>query len=104
MDYECTDENIQIYFNYKMINDPIYGCIGLSELEVALLDTKAMQRLRHIKQMGFSEYIFPGGEHTRFTHSLGVLYIMRRMCEVLYRNGDIKPEDVRKMRGGSTSS
>ena len=98
MDYECTDENIQIYFNYKMINDPIYGCIGLSELEVALLDTKAMQRLRHIKQMGFSEYIFPGGEHTRFTHSLGVLYIMGRMCEVLYRNGDIKPEDVRKMR------
>ena len=98
MEYECTEENIQKYFNYKMINDPIYGCIGLSELEVALLDTKAMQRLRHIKQMGFSEYIFPGGEHTRFTHSLGVLYIMGRMCEVLYRNGDIEPEDVRKMR------
>lgn len=98
MDYECTSDNIRTYFNFKLINDPIYGCIGLSELEVALLDTKAMQRLRHIKQMGFSEYIFPGGEHTRFTHSLGVLYIMGRMCDVLYRNGDIEPEDVRKMR------
>ena len=98
MEYECTEDNIRTYFNYKLINDPIYGCMGLSDLEVKLLDTKAMQRLRHIKQMGFSEYIFPGGEHTRFTHSLGVLYIMGRMCDVLYRNGDIKPEDVRKMR------
>jgi len=98
MHYECTKENIQTYFNFKLINDPIYGCMGVSELEVALLDTKAMQRLRHIKQMGFSEYVFPGGEHTRFTHSLGVLYIMGRMCDVLFRNGDIEPRDVQKMR------
>lgn len=33
-------------FNYKIINDPIYGCISLSETEVQLLDTRAMQRLR----------------------------------------------------------
>lgn len=96
--YECTQDNAKMYFNYKIINDPIYGCIGLSELEMALLDTMAMQRLRHIKQMGFSEYVFPGGEHTRFTHSLGVLYIMGRMCDVLYRNGDIGHEDMKKMR------
>lgn len=72
-------------FNYKIINDPIYGCISLSETEVQLLDTRAMQRLRRIRQMGFASYVFPSGEHSRFVHSLGVLCIMGKMCEHLYR-------------------
>lgn len=72
-------------FNYKIINDPIYGCISLSKTEVRLLDTRAMQRLRRIKQMGFASYVFPSGEHSRFVHSLGVLCIMGKMCEHLYR-------------------
>ena len=72
-------------FNYKIINDPLYGCIGLSKTEVQLLDTRAMQRLRRIRQMGFASYVFPSGEHSRFVHSLGVLCIMGKMCEHLYR-------------------
>ena len=72
-------------FNYKIINDPIYGCISLSKTEVRLLDTRTMQRLRRIKQMGFASYVFPSGEHSRFVHSLGVLCIMGKMCEHLYR-------------------
>lgn len=93
-------------FNYKIINDPIYGCINLSETEVRLLDTKAMQRLRRIRQMGFASYVFPSGEHSRFVHSLGVLCIMGKMCEHLYRkygsgqNGNVcfSLEDARKVR------
>ena len=81
-------------FNYKIVNDPIYGCINLSKTEVQLLDTRAMQRLRRIRQMGFASYVFPSGEHSRFVHSLGVLCIMGKMCEHLYRQyGD---------KGGST--
>ncbi|MGL4605880.1 MAG: HD domain-containing protein [Eubacteriaceae bacterium] len=72
-------------FSYKIINDPIYGCISLSRTEVQLLDTRAMQRLRRIRQMGFASYVFPSGEHSRFVHSLGVLCIMGKMCEHLYR-------------------
>ena len=93
-------------FNYKIINDPIYGCISLSETEVQLLDTRAMQRLRRIRQMGFASYVFPSGEHSRFVHSLGVLCIMGKMCEHLYRQyghsqkGDIcfTLDDARKLR------
>lgn len=82
-------------FNYKIINDPIYGCIGLSKLEVRLLDTRAMQRLRRIRQMGFSSYVFPSGEHSRFVHSLGVLYIMGRMCNELYRQyGEVNADGI----------
>lgn len=93
-------------FNYKIINDPIYGCINLSKTEVQLLDTRAMQRLRRIRQMGFALYVFPSGEHSRFVHSLGVLCIMGKMCEHLYRQYGGKEdstacftiEDVRKVR------
>lgn len=93
-------------FNYKIINDPIYGCISLSKTEVQLLDTRAMQRLRRIRQMGFASYVFPSGEHSRFVHSLGVLCIMGKMCEHLYRQYGEKEssavcftiEDARKVR------
>lgn len=93
-------------FNYKIINDPLYGCIGLSKTEVRLLDTRAMQRLRRIRQMGFASYVYPSGEHSRFVHSLGVLCIMGKMCENLYRRygnapeGEIRftLEDARKVR------
>lgn len=93
-------------FNYKIINDPIYGCINLSKTEVLLLDTRAMQRLRRIRQMGFSSYVFPSGEHSRFVHSLGVLCIMGKMCEHLCRrysaeNGGkviFTIEDAKKVR------
>lgn len=91
-------------FNYKIINDPIYGCINLSKTEVQLLDTRAMQRLRRIRQMGFASYVFPSGEHSRFAHSLGVLCIMGKMCEHLYRQyggndcSFFSIEDARKLR------
>lgn len=98
-------KNLDSEFQYKIINDPIYGCIGLSEVEVKLLDTKAMQRLRRIRQMGFASYVFPSGEHSRFVHSLGVLCIMGKICEHLYKKYAKKGnpplfsiEDVRHLR------
>lgn len=102
-------DSVDLYsseFNYKIINDPLYGCISLSATEVRLLDTRAMQRLRRIRQMGFASYVFPSGEHSRFVHSLGVLCIMGKMCEQLYRQygytAEGKPhftiEDARKVR------
>ena len=41
-----------------------------------------MQRLRRIKQLGFSDFVFPGASHTRFSHSLGALQMARRMLDV----------------------
>lgn len=101
-----SSDNYSSEFNFKIINDPIYGCISLSKAEVQLLDTRAMQRLRRIRQMGFASYVFPSGEHSRFVHSLGVLCIMGKMCEHLYRRyGDDQEgeicfslSDVRKVR------
>jgi HD superfamily phosphohydrolase len=85
-------------FYTKTINDPLYGMIYLSDTEIRLLDTKAMQRLRRITQTGYSSYVFPGCEHSRFCHSIGVLHIMGRMCEVLYNSGQMTIDEVRLLR------
>jgi len=67
-------------YRYKHINDPLYGGIWLSKLEVELINTKEFQRLRRLKQLSVASYTFPGGDHSRFSHSLGVLFIMGKMC------------------------
>lgn len=51
-----------------------------------LLQTPAIQRLRRIKQLGFSEFVYPGATHTRFSHVLGAMQMARRMLDVLQRN------------------
>uniref|UniRef100_A0A7N5KJS4 Deoxynucleoside triphosphate triphosphohydrolase SAMHD1 n=1 Tax=Ailuropoda melanoleuca TaxID=9646 RepID=A0A7N5KJS4_AILME len=59
----------------KVINDPIHGHIELHPLLIRIIDTPQFQRLRYIKQLGGSYYIFPGASHNRFEHSLGVGYL-----------------------------
>lgn len=57
----------------KIIFDPLYGFINLTDLEWEIIHTPYYQRLRWIKQIGFSFYTFPGAEHSRFGHSIGVM-------------------------------
>lgn len=57
------------------IRDPIHGSIFLSEGEEAIVESVEFQRLRQIKQLGFSEFSFPGATHNRFLHSIGVSHV-----------------------------
>lgn len=57
------------------IRDPIHGTLRISKAETKILDSPAFQRLRMIKQLGFSEFSFPGATHSRYIHSLGVSYL-----------------------------
>lgn len=57
------------------IRDPIHGTLSISKNETQVLDSPAFQRLRMIKQLGFSEFSFPGATHSRYIHSLGVSYL-----------------------------
>ena len=54
------------------IRDPIHGAIPLDGGERSVVDHAFVQRLRGIRQLGFSHLAFPGATHTRFVHSLGV--------------------------------
>ena len=63
----------------KVIRDPIHDYIELDELALALIDTPQVQRLRRIRQLGFSNMVYPGANHTRFEHSLGVYHLARQL-------------------------
>lgn len=87
----------------KYINDPVYGGIPVTELEMELINLPIFQRLRNLRQLSRVSYAFPGAEHSRFVHSLGVLYITGLMTDHLrekYKNDkDVFTEkDCIKMR------
>ena len=67
----------------KVIFDNIHGYITLNRVETRILETMYYQRLRWIRQLGFSFYIYPGATHTRHAHALGVSHIMDRILKGL---------------------
>ena len=58
--------------------DPIHGFIEVSDLENDIINSKPFQRLRNIKQLAMTYYIYHGAEHTRFGHSLGVMHLVTK--------------------------
>src|SRR5687768_6126292 len=68
----------------KIINDPVYGFITIpSELVYEIISHSYFQRLRHIKQLGLSHYVYPGALHTRFQHALGAMHLMGQVLDNL---------------------
>jgi HD superfamily phosphohydrolase len=63
----------------KVIRDPVHDHIELDELALSLIDSPIVQRLRRIRQLGFSNLVYPGANHTRFEHSLGVYHLTRML-------------------------
>lgn len=61
----------------KILNDPVYGFITIpSELIFAIIDHPYFQRLRRIKQLGLTDFVYPGALHTRFHHAIGAMHLM----------------------------
>jgi HD superfamily phosphohydrolase len=61
--------------NLKIIKDPVHGYVEVEDFALALLDSPPLQRLRYIRQLGFSFLVYPGANHTRFEHSLGTMFL-----------------------------
>lgn len=59
----------------KIINDPVHGTMYFNRVIISIIDTPQVQRLRDIKQLGGTPFVYPGGVHTRFEHSLGTCHI-----------------------------
>jgi len=78
----------------KTIRDPIHGNIRLNELELELLDTPHLQRLRHIKQNGLCYLVYPAMNSTRFEHSLGVMHLAGLLAD----NLGLEEKDKEKVR------
>ena len=67
------------------IRDPIHGSIQLNDGEVAIIESVEFQRLREIKQLGFSEFSFPGATHNRFLHSIGVSHVAGQIFDSIFK-------------------
>ncbi len=66
------------------IKDPVHGYVELDQpLVDNVLDNRAFQRLRHVRQLSATYLVYPGANHTRFEHSLGVYYLARTVFENL---------------------
>lgn len=74
----------------KIFNDPVYGFISIpTELIFDLIEHSYFQRLRRIKQVGLTHYVYPGALHTRFHHALGAMHLMDMAINTL-RSKDVE--------------
>jgi len=63
----------------KVIHDPVHGSLRLGGLVLELIDAPEVQRLRGIRQLGLANLVFPGANHSRFEHVLGVSNLVERL-------------------------
>ena len=84
------------YNKLKIINDPVYGFISIpSELHFDIIQHPYFQRLRRIKQLGLSYYVYPGATHTRFEHVIGAMHLMNSAVTELRKKGHSVSEKER---------
>lgn len=72
----------------KIINDPVYGFISIpGDFVFDLIEHPWFQRLRNIKQLGLTSFVYPGANHSRFQHGLGALHLMDMAVSTLRSKG-----------------
>ncbi len=67
----------------KVIRDTVYGYIGITEEQLALIELSEFQRLRRISQLSFADLVYPNATHNRFSHSVGVMHLGRIISRYL---------------------
>ena len=67
----------------KEVRDPVHGFIYFNETEMKIVNTRVFQRLRYIRQLAFTHLVYPGAEHSRFAHSMGVMEFATKMFDTL---------------------
>lgn len=86
----------------KLFRDPLYDYCSLQPSRDAfvleLLDSREVQRLRRVHQLGVTEYTYPGASHTRFSHTLGVLHLMQQALDRLETQEAVRPEAIEARR------
>ena len=92
-------DSLYLTVNERIYRDPVHNIIRLrtdtdeGRLMVQLIDAPEFQRLRRIKQLGLALYTYQGAEHSRFTHSLGVLHLITRVLDRLSECYEIAEAD-----------
>ncbi len=83
-------KEIRALADHMIIKDEIWGTIEFDDFEKRIIDTPDFQRLRRIKQMSFTNLVYPGANHTRFEHSLGTAHLSGLICKRLDLDNETK--------------
>lgn len=81
------------------IRDPVHGYIFASEFERSVIDTASFQRLRRIRQLAGCHLVYPGGQHSRFEHVIGCMFLAGKVGKILEsREIGFDSDDTQKLR------
>ena len=80
------------------IIDPIHDFVRVNSNELKIIDTSIFQRLRRIRQLSGAHLIYPGAQHTRFEHSLGVMHIASMAGHALHEKGIVSSDNIQNLR------
>ena len=69
--------------HFEILRDPVWNNIRVDELTLELVDTQVFQRLRYVRQLGWTYLVYPGATHSRFEHALGTHHLSRRTLALL---------------------
>ena len=83
---------------FDIIRDPLWNNITLDDLSISLVDTRAFQRLRYVRQLGLAYLVYPGATHTRFEHALGTWHLAGRTLDLLRARGALTTAHAREAR------
>lgn len=82
-----------------ILRDPVHGLVAFEDdaerVVASLLETREVQRLRRVRQLGMTSLVFPGAEHSRFAHALGAAHLMNRLLSRIEHAGSELPQDMR---------
>jgi uncharacterized protein len=67
----------------RVFRDPVHGDVQMNVLEFAVMNTREMQRLRRIRQLGTTHLVYAGAEHSRLAHAVGVVHIVERILRAI---------------------
>ncbi|MEM2935603.1 MAG: HD domain-containing protein [Candidatus Bathyarchaeia archaeon] len=80
------------------IKDPVHGYVHITDAEKEIIDSFPVQRLRRLRQLAGAEWVYPGATHTRFEHSLGVMYLAGRLTENPNLSQVLTQDEVQQIR------
>jgi len=80
------------------IKDPVHGYVYITEAEKQLIDSYPFQRLHRLRQLAGSEFVYSGANHTRFEHSIGVMYLAGKLTENQNLSQLLSEEEIQIVR------
>ncbi len=80
------------------IKDPVHGYVYVTQAEKEIIDSFPVQRLRRMRQLAGAEFVYPGANHTRFEHCIGVMHLAGRVCENPNLSQHLSEDDVEMIR------